>query len=258
MNKRNKIKTIMRTMYDFQDMRVRMGNRLKKKKNGDNQKVIEELNLDSESIPVIVDVWQDTEEAEKKLAKQLKEEIKEIPVYEIFLKNVKGIGPLIAAVIISEFDIHKANTVSKLWQYSGLNPGQVKGTKSKGSKKDGTYETYKTEQTVKGDRLTAGYLSPFNIFLRTKLVGVLATSFIKCGSPYREYYDNYKHRLENEKKTVEGGEKAWCEETKAHRNNAAKRYMIKMFLKDLYVAWRTIEGLEVRAPYQEQYLNHKH
>ena len=34
--------------------------------------------------------------------------------------------------------------------------------------------------------------------------------------------------------------------------------MIKMFLKDLYIAWRTLEGLEVRKPYEEEYLNRKH
>jgi hypothetical protein len=34
--------------------------------------------------------------------------------------------------------------------------------------------------------------------------------------------------------------------------------MIKMFVKDLYVAWRTIEGLEVRKPYQEEYLGKVH
>ena len=57
---------------------------------------------------------------------------------------------------------------------------------------------------------------------------------------------------------IEGGEKSWKDETKGHRDNAARRYMIKMFLKDLYVVWRTVEGLPVRAPYQEEYLGHKH
>jgi hypothetical protein len=34
--------------------------------------------------------------------------------------------------------------------------------------------------------------------------------------------------------------------------------MMKHLLQDLYVAWRTLEGLPVREPYQEAYLGHKH
>jgi len=34
--------------------------------------------------------------------------------------------------------------------------------------------------------------------------------------------------------------------------------MVKMFLKDLYVAWRELEGLEIRRPYEEEYLGRVH
>ena len=43
-----------------------------------------------------------------------------------------------------------------------------------------------------------------------------------------------------------------------HIDRMSKRYMIKMFLQDLYVAWRTLEGLSVRKPYAEEYLDKKH
>lgn len=257
---RETIRTMVRTMYDFQDMRVRMANRLKKKKDGSDQVNAEEIDLEDKSIPVIVEVWQDAMNSEKKLAKALEGELKEAEIYTNFLKLVKGCGPLMSAVIISEYDIHKATTVSKLWQFTGLNPGEVRGSKGSGSKKDKTFEVKKTDDLVRGDRRTPGYLSPFNGFLRTKMVGVLASSFIKCGSPYRKYYDDYKARLEQEENTVlhVGKEVAWKDVSKGHRDMASKRYMIKMFLRDLYVAWRTLEGLEVRAPYQEEYLGKRH
>lgn len=38
----------------------------------------------------------------------------------------------------------------------------------------------------------------------------------------------------------------------------AMRYMVKRFLVDLYVAWRTIEGLTVEPEYNEGKLGHKH
>jgi len=57
-----------------------------------------------------------------------------------------------------------------------------------------------------------------------------------------------------------------CEGTKrgpwgnsqAHRHNAAKRYMVKMFLLELHKRWRKLEGLEVRPPYAEEKLGIKH
>jgi hypothetical protein len=80
-----------------------------------------------------------------------------------------------------------------------------------------------------------------------------------------EFYYPYKLRLENEDSIVinegkarKGDGKPWKEVSKGHRNNAAIRYMVKMFIKDLYAAWREIEGLPVRVPYAEEYLGKKH
>lgn len=46
--------------------------------------------------------------------------------------------------------------------------------------------------------------------------------------------------------------------TKGHMHNKAMRYMVKMFLRDLWLRWREIEGLPIRPSYQEEYLKHKH
>lgn len=258
--KRESIRAIIRTMYDFQAMRIRLANRLGIKKNGDPQKTtdIDEIILDEETLPSIKEAWDDAASTEKSLSKVLEKELKSIPIYNQFLSEVKGCGPVMAGVIISEFNIEIATTVSKMWQFAGLNSGEVRGNIAKGSKTEGTFSIEKTETLVRGDKRTPGFLSPYNQFLRTKLIGVLASSFIKSKSPYRKYYDDYKLRLEQSQNFVHGTEKRWCDESKGHRDNAAKRYMIKMFLKDLYVAWRELEGLEVRKPYQEEYLGHRH
>jgi hypothetical protein len=84
----------------------------------------------------------------------------------------------------------------------------------------------------------------FNPFLKTKLVGVLGSSFLKQSAvkcPYRKIYDDYKHRLENSP--------AHVEKSKGHRHSMAVRYAVKRFLADLYVAWRTLEGLPVANEY---------
>lgn len=83
---------------------------------------------------------------------------------------------------------------------------------------------------------------------------------------YCRMYSKYKHRLEHRTDLVEEipykGAKPvmveWRNAKPAHRDRAARRYMVKMFEIDLYVAWRTIHGLEVRTPYHDEKLDRPH
>ena len=90
----------------------------------------------------------------------------------------------------------------------------------------------------------------FNPFLKTKLIGVLGSSFVKTNGEYRDIYDNYKNRISNMP--------AHAEKSKGHLNNMAIRYTVKRFLVDLHRHWRTIEGLPVPSEYSEGKLGMKH
>jgi len=212
--------------YDYQKMRVSLGNRLKMKKNGDGQIIPEDQQdgwvLSDRDRKLFTRLYETTISQEGLLEKAIREDLRELAIWTDYLSEIKGVGPMMAAVIVSEYDIEIAATVSKMWAFTGLAPGR--------------------------DRLKKGEKAHFNKWLRTKMIGVLGSSFLRSNSPYREYYDEMKTRLENEE--------GWKDETKLHQHRAAVRYMIKMFLKDLYVAWRTIEGLPVREPYQKEYLGH--
>jgi len=243
----------VKSYYDYQKQAIALSNRMKLKKDGTQQEIPENQKwvISKSDMEFFNTVYENEKQQMKEIEKYIHRKLKEYPVYTEFLVNVKGVGDLMSAVIVDQFDINKATTVSKMWQFAGLNPGTVMGKKKKGD------EIIITDTLVRGDRLTPGFLSPFNQWLRTKLIGVLAGSFIKSQSPYAlEYYYPYKTRLEQSEKKI--GDKMWSEESKGHRDNAAKRYMVKMFIKDLYVAWRTLEGLEVRPSYQEEYLGHIH
>lgn len=258
---RQAVRMLVRAREDFQDMRKRMDSRIGRKADGTAQN-IEQRELRSEDAEMFSEISKAARDQEKFTEKELKKILKRFPVYTEFLSKVKGVGEVAAGWIISEYDIEKATTVSKLWQFTGLNPGKVQG-KKRVDHKDGSFSLVPTGEMVPGDRRTPGYVAPFNKRLRTAMVGVLAEGFIKAQSSYAlEYYYPYKERLANEASKIEGESqdkgKMWSEVSKGHRDKAAKRYMIKMFLKDLYVAWREIEGLPVRAPYQEEYLGHKH
>jgi len=186
----------------------------------------------------------DLDEAEKSAFKQIKYAVRDFDIYRNFLEDVKGVGPTMAAVIISGFDIHKAEYPSSLWAYAGLDV--VKGA-GRSRKKEHLVETTYTD--AEGKEQTKMGIS-FNPFLKTKLIGVLGSSFVKTNGIYRDIYDNYKHRISNMP--------AHAEKSKGHINNMAIRYTVKRFLVDLYYNWRTMEGLPVAAEYSEAKLKMVH
>lgn len=280
---RKELRAMVRTMYDYQDMRLRTASRLRLNKDDLTVDIehMDDAEISEKDYDTVEFVKIATSKIEKRLAKDIEKILKKEPVYNEFFKKVRGCGPLMSAACLSEFDVYKSETVSKMWQFAGLNSGEVRGKKIiKITKKTDMsqiireYENQKGEkcgitltgELVRGDKKTPGFVAPFNSWLRTKLIGVLAGGMIKAqngdtGLNYAlDYYYPYKTRLEqSEKEVMHKGEMTpWKDVSKGHRDNAAKRYMIKMFIKDLYVAWRTLEGLEVRAPYQEEYLGHKH
>ena len=180
--------------------------------------------------------------------KQLEAFLVGFPIYTEFLKGVKGVGPAMAGVMVSEIDIHKARHPSSLHAYAGLDVAS--DGKGRSRRKEHLVKVkYKAKDGTEKERDSI----TFNPFLKTKLIGVLGPSFLRSSSPYREHYDNYRHRLEsrpdfaNHEKGVDG-----------HRHNAAIRYMVKMFLIDLYTHWRALEGLPVSEPYSVDKLGRRH
>ena len=257
----NELKNLIKTYYDYQLMRIRIGNRLKKKKNGESQKINPKTNYVNivenmeENKLILEEIHNDIVAYEKFISKQIKKIIHEHPLWKEYLKDIKGCGELMAGVIISEFDIYKADTVSKMCAYAGLSPGLTKGRKWNKNKT----KMIITDELIRQDKKTIGFLCPFNQWLRSKLIGVLATEFIMCGNPkYKLIYENERQRLEAANWGVESKHPSTANKKAGHQNNAAKRKMIKIFLQDLYVAWRTLEGLVVTKPYAEIYLNRKH
>lgn len=261
---RSVLRTLVRTRDDFLHLRIQLHNRAGVKADGSAQQLVGEETQRSARIAAACDtltgVADTSQEKAEELLKQIGKVLKEFPIYTEFLAKVKGVGDASAGWIISAYDIYRADTVSKMWQFTGVNPGMVQGKKRIEGKAKGEFTIVTTDQMVRGDKLTAGFVSPFNTRLRAAMVGVLADSFIKCKSEYAVYYYQYKARLEQSARKVGGNDdaKSWSEVSKGHRDRAAKRYMIKMFLKDLYVQWRTLHGLPTRMPYAEEYLGKKH
>lgn len=191
-------------------------------------------------------------ESEESYKKVLTDNIKDHPVYVGFLANVKGCGPMMSANILAYLDPYKARHASSFRKYAGLD---VVATKDKDGNPvldgDGNLVTHGRKM---GDTEEYEYIDKngnkaikkgltYNPKLKSKLIGVLASGMIKAKDPvYTKIYYDYKLRLENHPKHRE--------KSAAHRNNMALRYMIQKFLSNLWVYWRTLEGLEVTLPYE--------
>jgi len=173
--------------------------------------------------------------------KDIENQLMEFPIYTEFLKDVKGCGPAMSGVIVSFFDIHKAHYPSNMTAYCGIDvamDGRGRGRFSE--------HLVTREYTDKNGDLQTRQSVTFNPFLKTKMVGVLGPSFLRSGSPYRNAYDGYKHRIES--RPVQPDKEPL---SKLHIHRMAIRYMVRIFLIDLYKKWREIEGLPIAPSYEE-------
>ena len=194
----------------------------------------------------LVQMYDSLLQAEERAVSNLKPIVEQFALWNMYLKDVKGVGPMMAAVIISSLDIRKAKYPSSFWKYCGLDVAPDGKARSKRAEHlvDREYVDKDGETKIKKG-LT------FKPFIRTKLLGVLGGSFLKAKHPkYSKIYYDARTRYENRPDLAES--------TKGHRHNMAMRYMIKMFLIDLHVEWCKIEGLPVQVPYHEAKLGIKH
>lgn len=169
-----------------------------------------------------------------------------------WLETVYGIGPVLAAGLISHIDINQAPTVGHIWSYAGLNPSVVWEPKTK---------------------------RPWNSSLKT-LCWKIGDSFKKFSNNEKCVYGKvYRERKEYEvKRNNNGDHKELCAETMASRKGLtpnqktyyakgllppgridlrASRYAVKQFLSDMHAVWYQMEfGKPAPKPYPIVILGH--
>jgi hypothetical protein len=219
---------------------------------------------------MLVDQYFRLEAQETSQFGQLIHTLRKIPIYNEYLEEVRGVGPAMAAVIITYLDPAKARHVSGFWKYCGLDVGPDGAGRSRRAA-----HLIDREYINKDGQPAVRLSTTYNPWLKMKLLGALGPSFLRSNSPWRKCFDDYRNRINSDphrekitvvewkkrfnayKKQVAAGEIQQEAMDVAMRllwspgriKNAAIRYMVKMFLADLWVKWREMEGLEVTEPY---------
>jgi len=199
------LKLLTRLFYEAQAQRKAAGNRVG---------AYERLGI---PVPTAKQALDDAKEYEEHLQRRIRAMLKVNLFYNAWLKHVKGIGPLLAASLISEMGSPtKFSTVSALWSYCGLDvrDGQAR-------------------------RRRKGELSNWNPMLRTTAWKV-GTSFVQHKGTFgRQLYDRYKQYYQD--KNDEGL-------SQGQIDNRARRKVAKDFLRCLWVAWMQAMNLPVSEP----------
>jgi hypothetical protein len=218
------------------------------------RKVINELQKDKGLFSNVFEAsliqsYYDMLRAEKEHNSLIEKAVMDIPIIRDYLSKIDGCGAFLAGYIVCNMDPHAAPRPSSFWKYTGLDVvvdenGVGVGRSSKRCHMIKVeYINKEGEEAVK-DSLT--YKPP----LKSKLTKVLGECLIKANGKYKKIFDGYKHRMLQRKNIPNP--------TAGHIYKMSVRYMVKMFLADLWRAWRIMEGLEVVPTYAEAKLGLVH
>ena len=217
------IRTLVRGIYNIQKLRVQMGNRLVgnfKVKLGQapsepegtldkqdeaflarlrkdflkitdgvltlptRKKFKSEGVIDNYTELCLVSSYVNLAKEEENQFKYLGKVLSDFPIWVEFLDKVKGVGPAMAGVLLSEIDISKAKYPSSLFKLAGIDVA----SDGKGRSRRKEHQVDVEYIDKEGKPATKKGIT-FNPFLKTKLCGVLGAAFLKAGeknNPYRE------------------------------------------------------------------------
>ena len=139
---------------------------------------------------VLVDQYMRLESQEAAQFRQLTSTLEKIQIYNEYLVDQRGIGPALAAVLITYLDPAKARHASSFWRYCGLDVGP-----------DGAGRSRRVEHLIereyidKNGKLATRLSTTYNPWLKMKLLGAMGPSFLKLKSPWAANFYNYRNRI---------------------------------------------------------------
>ena len=229
------VKALIGIYYDIQKLRIAVGNRAKVDEfilcvNNHMIPRPKRKQWDGETCPICgakaklvfqpppplfgeIEEWM--KDIEKRIYAYIYGVVKDEQLWKFYLSRVRGIGPVLAAGLITILNPARFETVSKMWKYSGLHT--VNG---------------KAPRRVRGQKVD------WNPTAR-KLCWLIGRSFQMVGGVYKQFYRMFYD--ESLRKHPD-----W---TKAHHIAHARRVTVKLFLSHYWEVGRRLMGLPVRKPY---------
>ncbi|PMP94995.1 MAG: hypothetical protein C0167_03505 [Nitrososphaera sp.] len=259
------IRRITDILYDVQKVRLATENRLRtlpKKTYGVYPEALERM--------------------EEELTKRLEVLLQDVPVWTEYLSGIKGVGPRIAGSIIGRIQIKYVRVDEGA--LAGLSPEQQQYAVRRS---DGIYVPVERGiaafpnvskfwkyfgvhvEDGHAPRRRRGESEGVNTFLKMTVLKKLADSLIRTGARVDSPYERLYRKMREEYRAKYAAALAdyhlcprWREcqarigpgkhpPCNAHIDAMARRYMVKEFLKDLWINWRRIEGLETVPTYIE-------
>jgi len=258
------IRSLVEVYYDFQDQRIITNNRINMntKRNNFTEEQLKQYG--------VLEIMKNAEQFEKDVKKRLEMQIKQYDIFKLYLTKIQGIGPIISAGLLAYIgDVNRFDNISKLWQMAGFGMNTYckkckkptseivvfqkadgKKTKTKRMKAMLICPECNKKTIPMIQKRQIGYMSNWNDKFKV-LCWKVGQSFIKqkaSKSGYRKLYDEIKakERLKNPKRKKVKGKVMFND---GHIHNRALRKVIKIFLANLWITWRQMEGLDVTAPY---------
>lgn len=199
---------------------------------------------EQEYVEQIMQLLNDARDRENKHKKLMEIYIEKEPIFNDWLKSVKGISTLNTANLLQYFGYcEKAKHCSSLWKYAGLHVINGKAPK--------------LSMYGKGKEVETGL--DYNPKLRTLLYRI-GDCFIKQRTPkYRDIYDKEKARqfkignYDEKKNVMRNKDVEGSPQSKGHADNRARRKMIKEFLKEYYNNCLLIRGIQPEPSYSARF-----
>lgn len=212
-----------------------------------------------------------------RLKREMTKVLKSIPIYTLFLERIYGMGPVTSAYLCSEVNIRLADKPSRLIRYCGMAvmPYYKISSVDKSGKESVSYrpaygEPGKDEPVVVNrpivhrlETRASGRKNAFNSAMRTFIYLAMGSMWKNAAptknrgqnvsSKYLDVWVGKKHGVLHRAPDENG--KA---PTKGAAHSAGWHTAARVLLEDLYIVWRSLEGLPVWPSYYAGKLGYSH
>jgi hypothetical protein len=190
-------------------------------------------------MPLIVqtgyhEIVKSTKAAASALKKDMLHFLKQIPIYQTFLRHVYGVGPVVAAYLVSEINIR--HRPEKNGVVGDLKPSAVRRFCGVSVMDDG-----RLEHPVAGQK--NHYCSEMRVRLYQMMDSMWKNAAKKPDRAHK-YLEIWKNKKAQKLLLAVDG-KIGDHSAAGYAHSCGRWTAVGVFLNDLYVVWRALEGLDI-------------